>query len=98
MRIENTIILFYLALIWLVSNHIKHYFAKYIHAGDTIQLHNCYNVRYIGIDAPEIDRKDDVMEFMALKLAKKFEKIWLEKNLVRVLFTTEVVESSIIIK
>ena len=67
MRVENTIILFLIALICLGSAHIKHYLVKYIHDGDTIYLHNGFKVRYIGIDAPEIDHKEDIMEFMAFK-------------------------------
>ena len=44
---------------------------KYVFDGDTILLQNREKVRYLGIDAPEIDHEGEKSEFMALD-ARKF--------------------------
>ncbi len=44
---------------------------RFVYDGDTIQLSNGKKVRYLGINAPELDSEGDGYEFMAIA-AKKF--------------------------
>lgn len=67
MRNKNIIILVLSAFICIASTNIHHYTVKYIYDGDTILLFNGDKVRYIGIDAPEIDYKNGINEYMALQ-------------------------------
>ncbi len=50
---------------------------KYVYDGDTVLLDNGEYVRYLGINAPEMARKDKAAEFMA-RPAKEFNRklVW----------------------
>jgi len=60
------------------------YSVKWVNDGDTIVLTNGWRVRYIGIDAPEIDHENQKAQPYGYKAAS-FNKKW--KN--RIIFSTK---------
>ena len=61
---------------------------KHVFDGDTILLQNNEKVRYLGIDAPEIDHEGGKSEFMALD-SRKFNRQAVARSAVRLQFDEE---------
>jgi micrococcal nuclease len=68
---KQLVFLVLLAIFSLALNPSSWHRVKYVFDGDTILLQNREKVRYLGIDAPEIDHEGGKSEFMALD-ARKF--------------------------
>ena len=68
---KRFVFLVLLAIFSLALNPSPWHRVKYVFDGDTILLQNREKVRYLGIDAPEIDHEGGKSEFMALD-ARKF--------------------------
>jgi micrococcal nuclease len=56
---------FLLVLIGPAMNPVQYHAVKWVYDGDTILLQNGEKVRYLGINAPEIDHEGGKSEFMA---------------------------------
>jgi len=65
MRYKYLIILLFVAFISLSSAQSRYYSVKYVYDGDTILIDKDEKVRYLGIDAPELDHQGGDSEFMA---------------------------------
>jgi len=65
MRPKTFILLTVLATLGLSLAPVSHHKVKFVYDGDTILLDSGEQVRYLGINAPEIDHEDGKSEFMA---------------------------------
>lgn len=67
MRRKDLIIVVLIAFLTLSSGSVAHFRVKYVYDGDTILTDKGSKVRYLGIDAPEMDHTDETKsEFMAM--------------------------------
>jgi micrococcal nuclease len=65
MRPQTFILLIVLATLGLSLAPVSHHKVKFVYDGDTILLNSGEHVRYLGINAPEIDHEAGKSEFMA---------------------------------
>jgi micrococcal nuclease len=54
---------------------VPYYRAKFVYDGDTILLENGEQVRYLGLDAPEVDHKGGKSQFMGREAWKRNRQI-----------------------
>lgn len=65
MRTNKFLLLIILSIFCLSLTPAAYRSVRFVYDGDTILLDGGDNVRYIGIDTPEIDHKGKKSEFMA---------------------------------
>lgn len=65
MKHKTVIFFIFSATFFLLLTHAVSYEVRFVYDGDTILLDNEDRVRYLGIDAPEIDHKFHKDDFMA---------------------------------
>jgi micrococcal nuclease len=88
MRSSFSIVLIVLSLFILNIAHGKEYVVNKIISGDTIQLDTGEIVKYIGIEAPELNMKEGGPEFFARQASRQNQKLVLLKK-VRLEFDKE---------
>jgi micrococcal nuclease len=65
MRPKRFILLIVIAIFSLSSEPVVYHSVRFVHDGDTILLDEGERLRYLGIDAPEIDYETGKSEYMA---------------------------------
>ena len=84
MKHKNLIILIFIAFITLSFSQTS-YRIKYIYDGDTVMLHTGKRLRYLGIDAPELDYEGGNNEFLAVA-SRRFNQKLVGRQVVRIEF------------
>lgn len=85
---KEFILLAILAIISLSPATAEYYKVRFVYDGDTILLDGRDKVRYLGINAPEIDHEGGKTEFMA-HAARDFNLKLVNKNRVRLEYDVE---------
>ncbi|MCP4682298.1 MAG: hypothetical protein GY864_08180 [Desulfobacterales bacterium] len=88
MNVCKYISLIILASFCLSLTPIPFHEVKYVYDGDTIRLDNGEHIRYLGINAPEMARKDKTAEFLA-RPAREFNRKLVGNALVRLEYDQE---------
>ena len=88
MKRKSYLIVIIVSLITLGSAHLPYYTVKHVIDGDTILLETDEQVRYLGIDAPELGHDGEPSQFMAEE-SRHFNRAAVIKRQVRLEFDQE---------
>ena len=88
MKHKNLILLLLISLVALAFAKKPYYLVKYVYDGDTILIETGQKVRYVGINAPEIDPEGANGEYMAYASRALHSRL-VENNRVRLEFDRE---------
>ncbi len=88
MKAKKLLLVAFLSTVCLSLTPISYHKVKFINDGDTITLDSGDRVRYLGIDAPEVDHGGGKSEFMA-EAARDFNSGLVNKARVRLEFDHE---------
>lgn len=88
MKRKSYVIVIIVSLISLGSAHSAYYNVKHVVDGDTIVLQTGEQVRYLGIDAPELAHDGEPNEFMAAQ-SRLFNRAQVGRSRVRLEFDLE---------